>query len=146
MTLKRLFDVAVGDPVFRFIGDFNTPMPLKVASVKVSKKPAEGAAPGSAPEFETKYYDSFLIPYYEGSIRKCPRRSTLEKARKLAKETATRLNIQLEEARGRGPSLGLAISAVAGGTCPWWQVNSREMSRHMSDQIEFLSEFSRNGL
>jgi hypothetical protein len=47
---------------------------------------------GSAPPIEFKTYDSFIIPYYEGSLRKTPRRSTLEKAEKFAKETATRLN------------------------------------------------------
>ncbi len=39
-----------------------------------------------------KAYDSYIIPYYEGSLRKTPRRSTLEAAKKLAKETAERLS------------------------------------------------------
>lgn len=33
MTFKKLRDVAVGDGVFRFIGDSNSPMPLKVTAV-----------------------------------------------------------------------------------------------------------------
>jgi hypothetical protein len=37
-------------------------------------------------------YESFIIPHYEGSIRKTPRRSSLEKAKNFAEETATRLN------------------------------------------------------
>jgi integrase len=41
---------------------------------------------------ELKVYESFVVPYYDGSIRKTPRRSTLVKAQKLAKEVATRLN------------------------------------------------------
>jgi len=61
-------------------------------SRKVRKQPVEGAPPSSTPEFEIKHYDSFVIPYYEGSIRKTPRRNTLEKAKKLATEVAERLN------------------------------------------------------
>jgi hypothetical protein len=61
-------------------------------SRKVRKKPVEGAPPDSIPEFEIRYYDSFVIPYYEGSIRKTPRRNTLEKAKELADEVAKRLN------------------------------------------------------
>ena len=33
MTIKSLNDVAVGDAVFRFIGDFNTPIALQVTAV-----------------------------------------------------------------------------------------------------------------
>jgi len=43
-------------------------------------------------ERKRKTYDSFIVPYYEGSIRKTPRRSTLDKAKKLAKEVAKRLS------------------------------------------------------
>jgi len=61
-------------------------------SVKVLKKPVPGMETAGQPEYETKHYDSFIVPYYEGSIRKTPRRSTLEKATKLAEEIAERLN------------------------------------------------------
>jgi len=61
-------------------------------SVKVPKKPVPGTEIAGQPDFETKHYDSFILSYYEGSIRKTPRRSTLEKAIKLAKEVADRLN------------------------------------------------------
>ena len=60
-------------------------------SVKVVKKPVPGMEITGQPEYETKHYDSFIVPYYEGSIRKTPRRSTLEKATKLAEEVAERL-------------------------------------------------------
>lgn len=56
-------------------------------SVRVTKKPAEG----NEPQFEVKVYASFVIPFYEGSVRRTPRRSTLEKALKFADETAKRL-------------------------------------------------------
>ena len=59
---------------------------------KVRKRMVEGGLQSGTPEFEIKYYDSFVISYYEGSIRKTPRRNTLEKARKLASEVAKRLN------------------------------------------------------
>jgi len=75
---KKVDEVTVGSVTIEIFQSRN--------SVKVRKKPAEGSPVGSTPEFEIKYYDSFLIPYYEGSIRKVPRRSTLEKAQKLAKE------------------------------------------------------------
>lgn len=81
---KKVDEVTVGSVTIEIFQSRN--------SAKVRKKPAEGSPAGNTPEFEIKYYDSFLIPYYEGSIRKVPRRSTLEKAQKLAKETATRLN------------------------------------------------------
>jgi hypothetical protein len=51
-----------------------------------------GTVGNGAPLIEFKTYDSFIIPHYEGSLRKTPRRSTLEKAKKFARETATRLN------------------------------------------------------
>jgi integrase len=81
---NKVDEVTVGSVTIEIISSRN--------SVKIPKKEAEGSSPGTTPEFEIKYYASFLVPYYEGSIRKVPRRSTLEKARKLAKEVATRLN------------------------------------------------------
>ena len=81
---KKVAEVTVGSVTIEIFQSRN--------SAKVLKKPAQGASPASPREFEIKYYDSFLVPYYEGSLRKVPRRSTLEKAQKLAKETATRLN------------------------------------------------------
>jgi hypothetical protein len=61
-------------------------------SVRVLKKPLPGMETVGQPEYEIKQYDSFIVPYYEGSIRKTPRRSTIEKATKLAEEVAERLN------------------------------------------------------
>jgi hypothetical protein len=97
-------------------------------SRKVPKKPVEGTPAGSTPEFEIKYYDSFVIPYYEGSIRKTPRRSTLQKATKFAE--AVRLGLLGAHRRGaerdggiihgraarlprhRAPDNGLAAASV----------------------------------
>lgn len=59
-------------------------------SRKIFKQPVEGAYGPQLPEI--KHYDSFVIPYYEGSVRKTPRRNTIEKAEKLAKEVAERLS------------------------------------------------------
>ncbi len=61
-------------------------------SLKVPKQKVDEASSDGSPEFEVKYYESYIIPYYEGSIRKTPRRSTLEKAKAHAKEIADRLN------------------------------------------------------
>lgn len=61
-------------------------------SRKIPKEPVDGVAQNGTPEFEIKYYDSFIIPYYEGSIRKTPRRNTLEKAMNHAEEVAKRLS------------------------------------------------------
>lgn len=61
-------------------------------SVKVRKKPVPGTETPGQPEYEVKHYDSFIVPYYEGSRRKTPRRSSLEKATELAEEVADRLN------------------------------------------------------
>jgi len=36
-------------------------------TLKVPKKLADDAPPGASPEFEIKHYDSFIIPYYEGT-------------------------------------------------------------------------------
>lgn len=47
------------------------------------------AAPATGP---TRTYDSYQIEYYEGSQRKLERRNTPEKARRWAKEIATRLS------------------------------------------------------
>jgi hypothetical protein len=60
--------------------------------VKIPKPEEEPGAPGGPSDFEYRAYDSFIIPYYEGSIRKTPRRSTLENAKEFAKDTAKRLN------------------------------------------------------
>lgn len=65
---------------------FHSPNRVKI----LMKKSEECGTTGA--EFEIRTYDSYIIPYYEGSIRKTPRRSTLEKAKKFAKDTATRLN------------------------------------------------------
>ena len=61
-------------------------------SRKIPKQPVDGVPQNGTPEFEIKYYDSFIIPYYEGSIRKTPRRNTLEKAIHHAEEVAKRLS------------------------------------------------------
>jgi hypothetical protein len=60
--------------------------------VKIPHPEAKPGTPSEQPDFEYRTYDSFIIPYYEGSLRKTPRRSTLDKAKAFAKETATRLN------------------------------------------------------
>lgn len=74
------------------VGAVTIPIFYSPNRVKIlMKKSAEGGITGEA-EFEIRSYDSYIIPYYEGSIRKTPRRSSLEKAKKFANDTATRLN------------------------------------------------------
>lgn len=68
---------------------YHAPVTIKVRATKID----EGAEPApDAAAFTLKTYDSFAIAYYEGSVRVVRRRNTLEKARKYAKEVATRLN------------------------------------------------------
>jgi hypothetical protein len=74
------------------VGSVTIPIFYSPNKAKIQKpESAEGENPGKK-EFEIRTYDSYIIPYYEGSIRKTPRRSTLDKAKKFAKDTAIRLN------------------------------------------------------
>lgn len=71
-------------------GSVTVPIFQSQNSRKIFKQPVEGTYGPLLPEI--KYYDSFVITYYEGSVRKTPRRNTLEKAKKLAEEVAKRLS------------------------------------------------------
>ncbi|MBP9900304.1 MAG: hypothetical protein IT579_14765 [Verrucomicrobia subdivision 3 bacterium] len=67
---------------------YHAPVTIKVRAAKI-----EGAEPAPDPAaFTLKTYNSFAIAYYEGSVRVVRRRNTIEKAKKYAKEVATRLN------------------------------------------------------
>lgn len=50
------------------------------------KSPVVGVADAEPAADEFKTYDSYILVFYEGSQRKTPRRSTLEKAKTFAKE------------------------------------------------------------
>ena len=82
---KKVAEVTVGSVTLSIFFSLNR---IKL----VPETPVAGTEGNGAPPIEFKTYDSFIIPYYEGSLRKTPRRSTLEKAKKFATETATRLN------------------------------------------------------
>ncbi len=82
---KQVAEVTVGSVTLSIFFSLNR---IKLAP----ETQVAGTEGNGAPPIEFKTYDSFIIPYYEGSMRKTPRRSTLEKAKAFAKETATRLN------------------------------------------------------
>ena len=62
-------------------------------SIRIKRKPTNGqpqVVQDNEPEF--REYESYQIVYYEGKKRQIKRRNTLTKARKRAKEIATRLS------------------------------------------------------
>ena len=63
-------------------------IPIYAAPVRISKKAAANGADAVA----TKTYQSFQIAHYEGARRILQRRNTLDRAKSLAREIATRLN------------------------------------------------------
>jgi hypothetical protein len=71
------------------VGSVTIPISFAPVTVKVRKPAADGNGAG---QDEFKTYDSYIFSYYEGSVRVQRRGNTLERARKRAKETATRLN------------------------------------------------------
>lgn len=74
------------------VGSVTIPIFYSRNRVKTAKKKTATNGHNGSLGSEVREYDSFIVPYYEGSLRKTPRRSTLEKARAFAKDTATRLN------------------------------------------------------
>jgi len=79
------------DPVK--VGSATVSIYFAPTTIKVPAKKVEGTEPAAdAAAFTLKTYPSYIISYYEGSVRMLRRRNTLEKARKYAKEVATRLN------------------------------------------------------
>jgi len=68
---------------------------IRYAPVTVQLKspaPQSISAQAAPPTPPTRTYDSYQVEYYEGSRRKLERRTTPEKAKKRAKEIATRLS------------------------------------------------------
>ena len=61
---------------------------------------------------ETRTYQSFQLSHFEGARRVLQRRNTLERAKALAKEVATRLN------RDGSPASARRKSRACGGS--WW--------------------------
>lgn len=74
------------------VGSVTIPVYFSLNRAKIATKTRRKLGKNGENGFEFRTYDSFVIPYYEGKIRKTPRRSTLIKAKKLAKDVATRLN------------------------------------------------------
>jgi integrase len=68
-------------------------IPIYRSPFTLKLKPRKNAGSnGGVPAAATKTYDSFVLAYYEGSVRHVTRRNKLGKARALAKEVAVRLN------------------------------------------------------
>ena len=75
------------------VGSVTIPIFYSPNRIKIpGEAPVVGADGAETPVDEFKIYDSYILVFYEGSLRKTPRRSTLEKAKTFAKETAGRLN------------------------------------------------------
>jgi len=74
------------------VGSVTIPIFYSPNRTKIPSKAPDVAAGEEPAPAEFKIYDSYVLVFYEGSLRQTPRRSTLEKAKKFAKETAGRLN------------------------------------------------------
>ena len=98
-TIKQIVDKSVenedqGKKVAEVtVGSVTVPIFCSPTRIKISRptSTSDNAGNGTS-ETQYKTYESYVITFYEGSIRQVRRRNTLDKARKFAEEIAKRIN------------------------------------------------------